>query len=85
MLAAYLMVRLLLMMIRLAMLLKAPARGWGDGCLNLLRRSYVVSARYGFSHLLVGIRLRHPRPRIHKAVGTWLPPEAGAHDYKFSH
>ena len=33
-LAAYLMARLLLMMIRLEMLLKAPARGWGDGCLN---------------------------------------------------
>ena len=34
-LETYLMVRLLLMMIRLEMLLKAPARGWGDGCLNL--------------------------------------------------
>ena len=30
-----LMVRLLMMMIRLEMFLKAPARGWGDGCLNL--------------------------------------------------
>ena len=30
-----LMVRLLTMMIRLKMLLKAPARGWGDGCLNV--------------------------------------------------
>ena len=84
--ARLLMVRLLMMMmIRLEVFLKAPARGWGDGCLYLLRRSYFVSARYGFSQLLVGIRLRHPRPRIHKAVGTWLPPEAGAHDYKFSH
>ena len=34
-LAAYLMVRLLLMMIRLEVFLKAPAKGWGDGCLNL--------------------------------------------------
>ena len=33
--ATYLMVRLLLMVIRLEMLLKAPARGWGDGCFNL--------------------------------------------------
>ena len=84
-LAAYLMVRLLLMLIRLEKLLKAPARGWGDGCLNLLRLSYFVSAEYGWTQLLVGIRLGHPRPRIHKAAGTWLPPEAGAHDYKFSH
>ena len=30
-----LMVRLLMMMIRLEMFWKAPARGWGDGCLNL--------------------------------------------------
>ena len=30
-----LMVRLLLMMIRLVVFLKAPAKGWGDGCLNL--------------------------------------------------
>ena len=83
--ATYLMVRLLLMMIRLEMILKAPARGWGDDCLNLLRRSYFVSAEYVWTQLLVGMRLGHPRPRIHKAVGTWLPPEAGAHDYKFSH
>ena len=26
---------LMMMMIRLEMFLKAPARGWGDGCLNL--------------------------------------------------
>ena len=30
-----LMVRLLMMMIRLEVFLKAPAKGWGDGCLNL--------------------------------------------------
>jgi len=30
-----LMVRLLLMMIRREVFSKAPARGWGDGCLNL--------------------------------------------------
>ena len=30
-----LMVRLLMMMIRLELFLKDPARGWGDGCLNL--------------------------------------------------
>ena len=35
MLAAYLMVRLLLMMIRLELFWKAPAKGWGDGCLYL--------------------------------------------------
>ena len=29
-----LMVRLLMMMIRLEMFSKAPAGGWGDGCLN---------------------------------------------------
>ena len=34
--ARLLKVRLLMkMMIRLEMCLKAPARGWGDGCLNL--------------------------------------------------